>query len=101
MDKQGERYTTAGGDDKAGRQEDVMNQPYMALESLVCADCTQAGRPGVAMRVVMYDHQWMNVSTAEPDPLYPSIVSIRTRRKKVRYALWRCPHGHRHQTVLA
>ena len=77
-----------------------MNQPQVVLEPIPCAECAQSGRPDVVMRVVRYEHQWMNVSAAEPVSFYPGAVSIRTQRKKVPCALWRCPYGHRQETVL-
>lgn len=77
-----------------------MNQPRVVLEPLPCAECAQAGRPDVVMRVILYEHQWMNVSTSEPDLFYRGTVSTRTQRKKVHCAHWRCPHGHRQQTIV-
>jgi hypothetical protein len=77
-----------------------MDRPHVPLEPLSCADCEHAGQPGVVMRLVLYEQQWMNVSTTKPDSIYPGTVSSRTERKKVRCALWRCPQGHRLHTVL-
>ncbi|MBC8163321.1 MAG: hypothetical protein H7Z42_19090 [Roseiflexaceae bacterium] len=51
------------------------------------------------MQFLTFDQQWMNVSTTEQDSLYLGATHVRTERKKVRCALWRCPYGHRHQTV--
>lgn len=76
-----------------------MIQPAATATTLPCSDCANAGRPGVVMQFIAFDQQWMNVSTSEPDSFFPGAVIIRTERKKVRCELWRCPHGHRQQTV--
>lgn len=59
-----------------------MDEPHPVLEPLSCADCVQAGRPGIVMRVIVYEQQWMNVSLGAPDSFYPGAVSVATQRKK-------------------
>lgn len=48
------------------------------------------------MRFVAFEDLWMNVSVSEPDSSYAEGVRVSVRRQKVRFAVWRCLHGHRH-----
>jgi len=63
---------------------------------ILCAACAQEGRSEVLMIFMTFDDRWMNISIEEPDDRNPGRILIRQERKKVRYALWRCPYGHKH-----
>lgn len=73
--------------------------PAKLLPPVQCSECAYAGRKNVLMHFVVFDDQWMSVSVAETDTTYRGAPIIRTQRKKVRTAIWRCPHGHRYQHV--
>lgn len=77
-----------------------MGESSKVLEPIPCQQCAQAGQQGVLMTMVLRDQQWMNVVVSEPDPFFRGMVSTHTVRKKVFYALFRCPYAHRVQIVL-
>jgi hypothetical protein len=77
-----------------------MSESSKVLEPIPCQQCAQAGQPDVLMTMVLRDQQWMNVVVSEPDPFFRGMISTHTVRKKVFFALFRCPYAHRVQIVL-
>lgn len=73
--------------------------PEKTVSPVQCSECAYAGRKGVLMQFVVFDDQWMSISVVETDATYRGAPIVRTQRKKVRTAIWRCPHGHRDQRV--